>query len=152
MRHRAIVFSIAVILIAISGMVEAAGRQYLVIVTGLGGEPRYRERFHQWAVSMVDAASEQYGLTPSDIWYLGEKPELDPDRIHGKSTKENIVRTLSELGDRVRPGDLVFILLIGHGSFNSGESRFNLPGPDMSPDDFARSLDGLNTQNVVFLG
>jgi hypothetical protein len=144
-------FTIALFLLSLSSVAEAAGHQYLVIVTGLGGEPRYREKFHQWAVSMIDAATEQYGLAPSDIWYLGEKPELDPDRIRGKSTKENIVRTLAEIGERVRPDDLVFILLIGHGSFNSGEARFNLPGPDMSPDDFARSLDAMSTQNVVFV-
>jgi hypothetical protein len=137
--------------LVMNSMVEAAGHHYLVVVTGLGGEPRYKERFHQWALSMVDAASEQYGLSDSDIWYLGEKPELDPERIHAKSTKENVVQTFTELGERVRPGDLVFVLLIGHGSFNSGESRINLPGPDMTADDFARLLDGLGTQNLVFV-
>jgi hypothetical protein len=100
---------------------------------------------------MADAASKQYGLSDSDIWYLGEKPELDPGRIYAKSTKENIIQTFADLGERVRPGDLVFILLIGHGSFSSGESRINLPGPDMTADDFARLLDGLGTQNVVFV-
>ncbi len=151
MRGRWNVVTFAFALLALSGMVEAAGHHYLVIVTGLGGEPRYRERFHQWAVSMVNAASDQYGLSDSDIWYLGEKPELDPDRIQRKSTKENIVQAFAELGERVRPGDLVFILLIGHGSYNSGESRINLPGPDMTADDFARLLDGFGTENIVFV-
>jgi hypothetical protein len=134
-----------------TGVAEAAGVSYLVIVTGLGGEPAYRERFHQWAVMMQDAAKERYGLPDDRIYYLAEKPELDPERINGKSTREGVARTLELLAERVRPGDQIYVMLIGHGSFRSGESRFNLPGPDLTASDFASLLEPFSAQQVVFV-
>jgi hypothetical protein len=43
------------------------------------------------------------------------------------------------------------ILLIGHGSFQGGESRFNLPGPDLSAADFEPLLARLSAQRVVLV-
>jgi hypothetical protein len=49
----------------------------------------------------------------------------------------------------VQPGDRVFVVLIGHGSFRSGEGRFNLPGPDLTPAVLAGLLEPLDEQEVV---
>jgi hypothetical protein len=145
------IFLVIAMAFLFTGAAEAAGVSYLVIVSGLGGEPAYRERFHQWAVSMQEAAKERYGLSDDQIYYLAEKPELDPERIDGKSTREDVAQTLESLAERVRPGDQVYILLIGHGSYRSGESRFNLPGPDLTALDFARLLEPFSAQQVVFV-
>jgi hypothetical protein len=132
------------------GLVQAA-ETYLVIIGGLGGEPAYRERFHQWALAMREAATERYGLSDDRIWYLAEKPDLDPQRIDGKSNRESVAQTMASIAEQVRPGDQVYILLIGHGSFRDGESRFNLPGPDLTATDFARLLEPFSAQQVVFV-
>jgi hypothetical protein len=58
---------------------------------------------------------------------------------------------LGEIAQTAGPGDLVFILLIGHGGSQAGESRFNLPGPDMTAADFAPLLAALGRQEVVFV-
>ncbi len=131
--------------------VQAAGDSYLLIIGGLGGEDSYRERFHEWALQMQDAAAERLGVPKDHIWYLAEKPEKDPDRIHAKSTKDNVAGILKDLAERAGPSDQVFILLIGHGSFRSEESRFNLPGPDITAEEFSILLASFSTQQVVFV-
>ena len=45
----------------------------------------------------------------------------------------------------------MFVTLIGHGSFNGGTAKFNLPGPDMSAADFDAMLQKLPTKQVVFV-
>ena len=40
---------------------------------------------------------------------------------------------------RPGPGDPVFIVLIGHGASATGGARFNLPGPDLTAAEFART-------------
>ena len=60
-------------------------------------------------------------------------------------------KALGEVAQTAGPGDLVFILLIGHGGSQAGESRFNLPGPDMTAADFAPLLAALSRQQVVFV-
>jgi hypothetical protein len=46
---------------------------------------------------------------------------------------------------------VVFITLIGHGSFDGRNARFNMPGPDMGPADFDVLLRKLPTNKVVFV-
>jgi Peptidase C13 family len=130
----------------------AAEESHLVIVVGLGGEPKYTEAFHELATSMVKAAEKKLGVAPSRIAYLGEKA-ADPALpvYKGRATREAVQKALGAVAQDARPGDLVFILLIGHGSFQSGEARFNLPGPDMTAADFEPLLARLAAQQVVFV-
>ncbi len=129
---------------------RGAGQSHLVVITGLGGESKYREAFHEWASQIVGAA-EGSGLSRSNIAYLGEKPERDPDLIGARSTRENVVATLRQLAATAAPADQIVIVLIGHGSYRDGVARVNLPGPDMSAADFAPLLDGFATQKIVFV-
>ena len=124
---------------------------HVVVVGGLGGDQAHREKFHAWAVAMIDAAQQRFGIPEENITYLAERETLDAERISGKSTKENVERTLAELAARLDPGEGVFILLIGHGSYQGDESRFNLPGPDMSSADFAIVLDRFTAQSIVLI-
>lgn len=128
----------------------AAGQDsHLLIVAGLGGEPRYADAFHEWASALQAAAEKRAGLPRASIVYLGEKPERDPARIDGRSTREGVERALRALAERARPGDTVAVVLFGHGSALSGEARFNLPGPDLTPTDLSRMLAPFAAQRVV---
>jgi hypothetical protein len=137
--------------LALLGGPASAAEAHLLIVSGLGGEPRLSDAFHEWAVALKEAAGARFGLPPDHVRWLAEKPERDPARIDGKSTRENVGQALAAMADAAGPADLVLIVLIGHGSFQGGEARFNLPGPDMTPSDFARLLEGFHTQRVAFV-
>ena len=130
---------------------QSLGESYLVVVAGLGGEPTYRERFHEWSLALVEAATNRGGLLADNVWYLGEDPEQDTTSIRSKSTREEIEKVFEEIAQRAEPGDRVFVVLIGHGSYRSGESRFNLPGPDATADEFSLMLDRFDEQQVVFV-
>ncbi len=124
---------------------------HLVIVAGLGGAPEITERFHGWASQMATAATERYGLLPESVIYLGERLELDPELVDGVSRKEAVQEAIEALSDRVAAEDHVFILLIGHGSYDGTKSSINLPGPDMSADEFNLLLGLFPTQRISFV-
>ena len=130
------------------GAADAAGQSHLLVVAGLGGEAQYRDAFHEWAMAMVGAA-ESHGIPAENVTYLGEKPERDPAIIDGPSTKAGIEKTFQDLASRLGRGDTLLVLLLGHGTFQSGESRFNLPGPDLSAADLAGLLDRLPAAKVA---
>jgi hypothetical protein len=129
---------------------SAQGSHILVIV-GLSGDHENAERFHGWAVAIVDAAKDRYGLQADSIIYLGEDPARDPARIRGRATREAIEAAVSRLAAQARPGDRVFIVLIGHGASATGGARFNLPGPDIAAADCARLLGRFAAQQVTFV-
>ena len=118
----------------------ALAQTRLVVVSGLAGDPKYVESFHAWSASLVDAARSRYAVPESSIVWLAEEPARAPGRIAGKSTKENVERTLEGLAARMRPGEQLLVVLIGHGSAQGDVPRLTLPGPDLSATDLARVL------------
>jgi hypothetical protein len=137
--------------VLMSPAVAQAKETYLIIVAGIGGDDAHRERFHQWSMAMRDAAITRHGLAADRVFYLGESPEMAPEAIHAKSTKEDIASLLSKLSTSVAPGDQIYLLLIGHGSYDNEDARFNLPGRDLSASDFDVLLTPFQEQQIVFV-
>ena len=116
---------------------------------GLAGDPEHGELFQRWAATLVDASAKM-GVTTDHLVYLAEKPEGDAERATGKSTKEEVAKAFDMLA-QAAPDDVVFVFLIGHGTFDGRVAKFNLPGPDMTPEDFAPLLRKLKSKHVVFV-
>jgi hypothetical protein len=124
----------------------------LVVISGLAGEPKYAESFHAWSNSLVDAARSRYGLADSSIVWLAESPGKAPGRIAGRSSKEAIERTLDGLAARMRSGEQLVVVLIGHGSVQGDDgARLTLPGPDLSAADLARLLARHGSRRVAVI-
>ena len=123
---------------------------HILVITGLGGDPAYSERFMEWGSALVAVASEKFGLPADRIIYLGEDPAADA-RIQDRSTQENVDGAFTKLVSNSQPGDHIFVVLIGHGSYTAGESRFNLPGRDLTTEDFGLRLDQLSDRRVAFV-
>ena len=135
----------------LSSAAAASGQQtHLVVISGAGGEEEYRDRFHEWGASIAGAAIDKYGLDAADVVWLAESPERDP-RIDGPSRGDDVRKALTDVATRAGAEDAVVIVLIGHGSFNGGESRFNVPGRDLTDGDFALLLEQFGTRKVVFV-
>lgn len=124
---------------------------HVLLIAGLGGEPQYTAAFHGWMSRFADAASEKYGIPAERIVYLAEDVQLDPTRVHARSTGDNVRSAFARLGDVMAPGDELVVLLAGHGSFRDGQARFNVPGPDLTPGDFALLLDGLGNRRITLV-
>jgi hypothetical protein len=127
-----------------------AQQSHLLVITGSGGEAKYSQQFHEWATKLVTAATGKHGVAQANVVYLSEKPELGGGNA-GKSTREEVEKAFGELATRSAPGDVVLIVLIGHGSAESGEARFNLPGPDLGAKDYERLLGKLPARKIGFV-
>ncbi len=123
---------------------------HLLVVAGVGGEEAYTGRFHLWSTRVVDAALAA-GLPPENVVYLGEREDLDPERISARSTGENVLAEIAALAERSSAGDDVWIVLFGHGSGAAGPPRFNLPGRDLVADEYAAALEQFADRRVVFI-
>ncbi|HVJ27267.1 MAG TPA: C13 family peptidase [Vicinamibacterales bacterium] len=139
-----------VLVVGLPGLV-AAQDAHVAVIVGLGGEPEHAETFRRWAGSLVDHAGGRLGIPPERILYLAEDPQLDPKRATAKATKAEVEKRLSALGAAAKKDDVVFIVLIGHGTSDGKVAKFNLSGPDMTAADFGAILKGFGTRNVVFV-
>ena len=129
----------------------AAQTVHLAVIVGLAGEPEHAEFFQRWASTLVDGATDRLGVPRDHIIYLAEQPEKDPKRATGKSTKEEIERAFATLAKNSKADDVVFVVLIGHGTFDGKVAKFNLPGPDMTAANFEPLLKSLPSKHIVFV-
>jgi hypothetical protein len=107
----------------------ARAASYYVTVAGLGGEPDYEQRFTALANDLdklLKASSDDahvYTLTG------------------GGATKAHLTDTMNIIAREAKADDTFTLTLIGHGSFDSVEYKFNLPGPDISGEELASLCD-----------
>lgn len=113
---------------------------YSLIISGLGGEPAYEQRFREQAATLSAAAQQLTGDELKVITLAG-----------GHAGRDSIRRELRALAAQVTAEDQVIITLIGHGSFDGDEYRFNLPGPDLTATELAALFDQLPAKQQLIV-
>ena len=128
----------------------SAQRTHVLLVIGLSGAPQFKRSFEASAQSAREAAKNRWGVNDSSLIVLTE----DSTRTalsSGRSTRENIAQAFLKLSSRVQPGDVLFVMLMGHGSGEGAQSKVNLPGLDATAAEYASWLSGFARQQVVFV-
>jgi len=123
----AFLWMIALALLAAAASTLRAETFY-VTLSGLGGEQEYEQRFTGWAKE-IDKM-------------LRTEPNAKVVTLMGAdATKANIEARLREIAKDSKPDDSLVVMLIGHGSFDEIDYKFNIPGPDLSGSELAALLD-----------
>lgn len=91
----------------------------VVIVVGRYGADEYREMFRTWAGRWVDAAAE--GQARSTLLGTADADEGDYEQLRNVIGEHAIEST--------RP---LWLVMIGHGTYDGRDAKFNLDGPDVS--------------------
>jgi hypothetical protein len=108
---------------------QARAATYYVIVAGLGGEPDYQQRF---AAEANDLGRVFKGSGESAHVYT----------LSGaQSTASQLRDTLSTVARDAKADDDFVLILIGHGSFDGVEYKFNFVGPDLTAAQIAEMCD-----------
>jgi hypothetical protein len=142
---------VAGLLVLLGGARTASAQDtHLLIIVGVGGDEEHTKQFHKWALSVLDVG-KKVGIPDANVTYLGENPDKDAGRMKARATKENVTRAFADLAARAKPNDEIFILLIGHGSYDGRQGVFNLPGPDLTAADYAKLLEKFPTQKIAFV-
>jgi hypothetical protein len=123
---------------------------FLLILVGLGGDPEHAELFHKWGGELAESAAK-LGVPPEHLVYLVDEPSEGDKHVSGKATVEQIGKTFDAFAKQATADDAVYVVLIGHGSYDGRTAKFNLPGPDMSGADFNVQLKKLPTRQIAFV-
>ena len=132
-------------------LAEAPPARFAVVVSGASGGGEYGERFWDWSSKMVASFKGPLQLPDENLFFLAEDPERDPSLVTAQAVKSEFMRVIGELESRVRPNDLLFLLLLGHGNFDGSDYRYNLRGPDLTGAELSAILDRFPTQRIVLV-
>lgn len=140
----------AALAVSLIGAAPAAAQQtHVLIITGLAGEPKYAQEFHEVSRALFDVARDHWKVADSSLIWLAADTARDGARVRERATRESVAEAFLALSHRVGAGDAVLIVLVGHGSGEGAASRVNLPGPDPTAADYAGWLSAFTAQQVV---
>lgn len=127
----------AVLAFVIAASPCMAADRYAVVITGAAGGEAYAKKYAGWRTSFVSMLTEKLGFDAAHLFVLAETQSEGV----GQATRQQVQRVFGDLRKRVTKDDLLFVLLIGHGtSLDGEEAKFNLVGPDLSATDWADLL------------
>jgi len=133
---------ITVLLLALvaTPAVVCAQSTHLLIVVGLAGDPEHGELFKKWGMTLADTATQKLGVAKDHVTLLTD----------AAATRDGVVKAFGALA-AAEADDTVVIVLFGHGTYANKTAKFNLTGPDMTPQDFEPLLARLKSKRVVFV-
>ena len=73
------------LLLSLTASARTDERSFLIVVSGIGGEPAYSETFAKWSKSMITAAEVRMGMPREHIVYLAETQTDGANAISHKS-------------------------------------------------------------------
>ncbi len=116
--------------------------KFVLIINGPGGETVYAQQFEEWTGQLRSALTEKFGFDGKNFKLLSEKG-------NPRATADEVKKTFAELKSQLDANNVLFVFLIGHGSFDGKEAKFNLVGPDLSASEYNALLSSLPTRRVV---
>jgi hypothetical protein len=125
--------AIALLLLGVATPAPAQQNRFALIVQGASGDPEYATLHRGWVDAMVKLLRDQFKMDPRALIVLTEKPGAGEER----SSAEAVRAAFARLAKESKPNDLVFVMLIGHGSGDAVSAKFNLIGPDLTTEEWA---------------
>jgi hypothetical protein len=119
--------------------VPAHASTYYVTVAGLGGEVDYDTQF----ISLAKDLDKVLKASSSDahVYTL----------MGSDATRARMTEVLGTVASQAKPEDDFILILIGHGSFDGTEYKFNLVGPDISAEDLAKLCDRIPSRRQLIV-
>ena len=121
-----------------------AAERYALIVSGASGGAEYSKQYAKWSADLRAVLQEQMKFDGRNVTVL-----LDADDGSVRSTAANVRTAIDNLRRRLTADDLLFVVLIGHGTFDGVDAKFNLVGPDLESAQWSELLTGVAGQLVL---
>src|SRR4051794_28957376 len=126
------------LLILLLAAPDTTDRPCVIIVEGAAGEPEYAGQFRKWA-DQWKAATDQAGA--ESIRIGRDEPSS------GTTDRDRLRKALAEKEATGR--EPLWLVLIGHGTYDGREAKYNLRGPDVTDADLGEWLTANKSRPVA---
>ena len=134
--------------------------KFALVVAGMGGEETYTRKFTSQATQLYEVMTSQLGFDAKNVVLLtegspGAGPEDGANETDSapsrRSTAEEVRKAFATFKSAANAESLVLVVLIGHGSFDNQQAKFNLIGRDLTAKDYAELIAALPNKRTVFV-
>jgi hypothetical protein len=114
---------------------SAQGATFYLNMAGIGGELDYTQRFKMWAED-IDSSLKKAGGDSTVATLIAP-------------TREEVRAKFADLAKQAKPADSLVVLMIGHGTFDGQDYKFNITGPDITGVELAALMDKVPAQRQL---
>lgn len=125
---------------------SSAQERYALVVSGASGSPELRDQMVKWRDDLRRVLLDKLKLSSDRVLVLSERA----DDVKRSASRDNVQAAFQQYKTLMKPADVLLVVLIGHGTFDGTDAKFNLVGPDMEAADWKRLMDGMPGR-VVFV-
>lgn len=122
----------------------AAEQRFALIVCGAAGGPNYAAQYDRWGAELSKTLKENLKFDPALVTLLSDTKTADT-----VASAENVRRAIASVSARMTRDDIFLVLLIGHGTFDGTDAKFNLVGPDLESAEWSALFKTLPGQVVI---
>ena len=122
----------------------AAAERYALVISGVSGGEKYAARQKKWREEIATFLTAGLAVPDANLVVLDEEHDAS-----STPTAENIRRVLGDLRRRITGSDTLLLVLLGHGTYDGIDAKFNLVGPDLSAAEWKDALDGVAGRLVI---
>jgi hypothetical protein len=119
----------------------AAADSSALILRGVAGSEEHETKFEKWTAGTTKALVDKFGFSQDRVIVLSDQ----------KTAQAEIQKAFATLKQQLKPLDTFFLFLIGHGSGDNANYKFNISGPDYTADDYNKLLGTLNVGRIVII-
>jgi len=134
----------AVAILVSAAVPSAAEQRFALIICGAAGGPDYATQYDRWGAEVSKTLIENLKFDPTQVTVL-----TDTTTTETVATADNVRRAIGTIGARMTRDDVLFVLLIGHGTFDGTDAKFNLVGPDLESAEWSALFKGLQGRVVI---
>lgn len=136
---------VAVLLMALIAAAPASAQdRFALVISGASGSDLHAARHDTWRVELAAALTGAWQFPAANVSILSDAPDAA-----SRATADNVQRLFADLRRRTGSHDIVLVVLIGHGTFDGADAKFNLVGPDLTASEWKQLLAALPARAVV---
>jgi hypothetical protein len=129
----------------LSASAAFAENRWALIISGASGGEKYAEQMAAWRTDLQKALVDRYQFKPAFVKTLVDEAATAGE----KGSAANVRALFAEVKKNGTKDDFVFIVLLGHGTYDGDVAKFNLVGPDLTAKDWSDLIAGVQGHVAV---
>ncbi|MBI1311979.1 hypothetical protein GC176_11860, partial [bacterium] len=128
---------------------QPAGSEHrlVLVVRGTSGTEEYGRQFDEWSERWLQAANQGRATAVR----IGPKESAQANNGGSETDHQKLQKILSTFATKTsdEANAELWLVLIGHGTFDGRTARFNLEGPDVSAEELSHWLESLRCRTAI---
>ncbi len=149
-RRVAVVLMTAVLVSSIAHPAERDGR-WAILVAGISGDQELQAEYLNQLKELRGILLESLHFPKDQVTVLFDDPSKDPSSVQAESSWKQLEAVCREYAGRARREDVLFVFLLGHGSYDGIFYKMNLVGPDPPVRELAAALYAIPSQTYIIV-